>query len=164
MALTRAYEEHVVPPEIRRIYSNIRSSFDVPFVPTVFKLAAGIPPYLKIMWGDLGEVAASREFQGAAQVLQESAHSSAVSGGWAFADQPRMLAAHRFSNADIRLVGGMMGLFARAFAQMSLFTRLIQRGYCGGQNGRVSASKQVAALSQIVDVRVPNEREAGLRV
>jgi Halocarboxylic acid dehydrogenase DehI len=164
MALSRAYEEYEEPPEIRRIYSNIRSSFDLPFVPTIFKLTAGIPLYLKAMWGDLGEVAASREFQAAAQAFQEAAHSSAVSGGWAFPDQPRMLAAHKFSNADIRLVGGLMGLFARAFAQMALFTRLIQRGYCGGQKGRVSPSKQVAALSQIVDVRVPNEREAGLRV
>src|SRR5260370_27626926 len=110
MALTRAYEEHEVPPEIRRIYSNIRSSFDVPFVPTVFKLAAGIPPYLKIMWGDLGEVAASREFQGAAQVLQESAHSSAVSGGRTFHDQPRMLAPQRFSHADPQLLGPLQGV------------------------------------------------------
>jgi len=40
----------------------------------------------------------------------------------------------------------------------------MQRGYSGGQRGRVSASKQVSALSQMVQVYVPNEREAGLRI
>lgn len=164
MALTRAYEEYEAPAELRRIYLGVRSSLDLPFVPTVFKLSAGIPPYLRAMWNDLREVAGSSEFQSAAHTFQEIAHSSAVSGGWAFPDQPRALAAHGFSKADARLVGGMVGLFARASAQMALFARLMQRGYCGGQKGRVSASHQVSALSQVVQVRVPNEREAGLRV
>jgi len=164
MALTRAYEEHEVTPELRRLYSNIRSAFDLPYVPTVFKLSAGLPEYLKKMWDDLGRVVSSKEFQAAAQALLEIAHSSAVSGGWTFSDQPRILASHKFSNADIRVIGGIVSLFARATAQMSLFVRLMQRGYSGGQRGRVTTSRQISALAQMVRIDIPNEREAGLRV
>ena len=164
MALNRAYEEHEVPPEIRRMYASIRTGFDLPFVPTVFKLSAGIPQYLKLVWKDLESVASSREFETAARAFQEVAHSAAISGGWTFSDQPAILAADKFSNADIRVIGGIVGLFARATAQMALFSRLMQRGYSGGQKGRVTNVKQVAAMSQMVRVHVPNEREAGLRV
>jgi hypothetical protein len=164
MALTRAYEEHEVTPELRRLYANLRSGFDLPFVPTIFKLSAGIPEYLRKMWGDLHAVAFSKEFQGAAQALQELAHSASVSGGWSFSDQPKTLAADKFSNADIRVIGGIVNLFARATAQMALFVRLMQRGYSGGQRGRVTHSRQIAALAQMVRIDIPNEREAGLRV
>lgn len=164
MALTRAYEEHEVPPEIRRMYASIRTGFDLPFVPTVFKLSAGIPQYLKLVWKDLESVVCSREFETAARAFQEIAHSAAISGGWTFSDQPGILAADKFSNADIRVIGGIVGLFARATAQMALFSRLMQRGYSGGQKGRVTKMKQVAAMAQMVRVHVPNEREAGLRV
>lgn len=164
MALTRAYEEHEVPSEIRRMYASIRTGFDLPFVPTVFKLSAGIPQYLKLVWKDLESVVCSREFETAGRAFQEIAHSAAVSGGWTFSDQPGILAADKFSNADIRVIGGIVGLFARATAQMSLFARLMQRGYSGGQKGRVTKVKQVAAMAQMVRVHVPNEREAGLRV
>jgi halocarboxylic acid dehydrogenase DehI len=164
MALTRAYEEHEVPPEIRRMYASIRTGFDLPFVPTVFKLSAGIPQYLKLVWKDLESVVCSREFETAARAFQEIAHSAAISGGWTFSDQPGILAADKFSNADIRVIGGIVGLFARATAQMALFSRLMQRGYSGGQKGRVTKAKQVAAMAQMVRVHVPNEREAGLRV
>ena len=164
MALTRAYEEHEVTPELRRIYGNIRTSFDLPYVPTLFKVTAGIPEYLRKMWDDLGPVVASREFQSAAQGFQEVAHSIAVSGGWTFSDQPKVLAAEKFSNADIRVIGGIVGLFTRAISQMALFSRLAQRGYSGGQRGRVTTSKQVSALSQLVRLDVPSERDAGLRV
>jgi len=164
MALTRAYEEHEVPPEIRRMYASIRTGFDLPFVPTVFKLSAGIPQYLKLVWKDLESVVCSREFETAARAFQEIAHSAAISGGWTFSDQPGILAADKFSNADIRVIGGIVGLFARATAQMALFSRLMQRGYSGGQKGRVTKVKQVAAMAQMVRVHVPNEREAGLRV
>jgi len=164
MALTRAYEEHEIPPEIRRMYANIRSGFDLPFVPTIFKLAAGIPQYLKVVWKDLESVVCSREFETASRALQEIAHSAAVSGGWTFSDQPAVLAADKFSNADIRVIGGIVGLFARATAQVGLFARLMQRGYSGGQRGRVTRQKQVSALAQMVRVHIPNEREAGLRV
>jgi hypothetical protein len=164
MALTRAYEEHEVPPEIRRMYGNIRAGFDLPFVPTIFKLSAGIPQYLKMVWKDLADVACSREFETATRALQEIAHSTAVGGGWTFSDQPAVLAADKFSNADIRVVGGIVGLFARATAQVGLFARLMQRGYSGGQKGRVTRQKQVSALAQMLRVHIPNEREAGLRV
>jgi len=164
MALSRAYEEHEVTPEIRRMYASIRSAFDLPFVPTVFKLSAGTPQYLKLVWKDLESVVCSREFDTAARAYQEIAHSAAISGGWTFSGQPTVLAADKFSNADIRLIGGIIGLFARATAQMALFSRLMQRGYSGGQRGRVTRLKQVSALAQMVRVHVPNEREAGLRV
>jgi len=164
MALTRAYEEHEVPSEIRRMYASIRTGFDLPFVPTVFKLSAGIPQYLKLVWKDLESVVGSREFETAARAFQEIAHSAAISGGWTFSDQPAILAADKFSNADIRVIGGIVGLFARATAQMALFSRLMQRGYSGEQKGRVTKTKQVAAMAQMVRVHVPNEREAGLRV
>jgi hypothetical protein len=164
MALTRAYEEHEVPPEIRRMYASIRSGFDLPFVPTIFKLAAGIPQYLKVVWKDLESVVGSHEFETAFRAFYEVAHSMAVSGGWTFSDQPGVLAADKFSNADIRVIGGIVGLFSRATAQAGLFARLVQRGYSGGQKGRVTRSKQVAALAQMVRVHIPNEREAGLRV
>jgi Halocarboxylic acid dehydrogenase DehI len=164
MALTRAFEEHEVPPEIRRMYASIRASFDLPFVPTIFKLAAALPQYLKTVWKDLEGVVYSREFDTAALALQEIAHSAAVSGGWTFSDQPATLAADKFSNADIRVIGGTVGLFARATAQVGLCARLMQRGYTGGQRGRVTRQKQVSALAQMVRIHVPNEREAGLRV
>jgi hypothetical protein len=146
------------------MYAGIRTGFDLPFVPTVFKLSAGIPQYLKLVWKDLESVACSREFETAARAFQEIAHSAAISGGWTFSDQPAILAADKFSNADIRVIGGIVGLFARATAQMALFSRLMQRGYSGGQKGRVTKAKQVAAMAQMVRVHVPNEREAGLRV
>lgn len=164
MALTRAYEEHEVTPEIRRMYASIRTGFDLPYVPTIFKLAAGVPLYLKAVWKDLEGVIGSREFDTAARAFQEIAHSAAVSGGWTFSDQPGILAADKFSNADIRVIGGIIGLFGRATAQVGLFARLMQRGYSGGQRGRVTRLKQVSALAQMVRVHVPNEREAGLRV
>jgi halocarboxylic acid dehydrogenase DehI len=163
MALTRAYEEHEVTPEIRRMYASIRAGFDLPFVPTIFKLCAGIPQYLKVVWKDMETIVCSREFETAGRSLQEIAHSAAVRGGWTFSDQPGILAAGKFSNADIRVIGGIVGLFARANAQVGLFARLMQRGYAGGQKGRVSRLKQVSALAQMVRVHIPNEREAGLR-
>jgi hypothetical protein len=146
------------------MYGNIRAGFDLPFVPTIFKLSAGIPQYLKAVWKDLESVVCSREFDTASRALQEIAHSAAVSGGWTFSDQPSVLAADKFSNADIRVIGGIVGLFARAAAQVGLFARLMQRGYAGGQKGRVTRQKQVSALAQMVRVHIPNEREAGLRV
>jgi hypothetical protein len=163
MALTRAFEEHEVTPDIRRMYGNIRTAFDLPFVPTVVKLSAGIPQYLKVVWRDLESVVCSREFETASRAFQEIAHSAAVSGGWTFSDQPAVLAADKFSNADIRVVGGIVGLFARATAQAGLFARLMQRGYSGGQKGRVTRLKQVSAMAQMVRVHIPNEREAGMR-
>ncbi|HYG99080.1 MAG TPA: halocarboxylic acid dehydrogenase DehI family protein [Terriglobales bacterium] len=164
MALTRVYEEHEVGPELRRIYSDIRSSFDLPFVPTVFKLSAGTPEYLKVMWDDLAPVARSKEFQVASKALEEFARSLAISNGWKFADQEKVLAGQKFSYNDIEQIRAIVATFTRALARMALFARLMQRGYAGGQRGRVSAGKQASALSRMVTLHVPNESEAGLRV
>lgn len=164
MALTRVYEEHEVGPEVRRIYADIRSSFDLPFVPTMFKLAAGVPEYLKIVWDDLGPVARSKEFQTSSKALEEFCRSQVVSGGWKFSDQERLLAGQKFSYNDIEQLGAIVGTFTRGMAKMSLFSKLMQRGYGGGQRGRVAAGRQASALSRMVTLHVPNESEAGLRV
>lgn len=164
MALTRLYEEHELAPEFRRIYGDIRGSLDLPFVPSLFKASAGNPEYLKAMWHDLGAVARSREFQAAGLALEEFTRSLAVSDGWRFSDQQRVLAEQKFCADDIEQLAAVVGIFARALPRMLLFARLAQRGYSGGQPGRrVSSGKQVSALSRLVTLHVPNESEAGLR-
>lgn len=164
MALTRLYEEDELAAELRRLYSDIRCSFDLPFVPSLFKAAAGVPEYLKAMWQDLGAVVRSREFQTAGLALEEFTRSLAVSDGWQFSDQQRVLIEQKFSPDDIEQFAALVGIFVRALPRMLLFTRLAQRGYSGGQPGRVTSGKQVSALSRLVTLHVPNEREAGLRV
>ena len=42
MAFTRIYEEHEVGPELKRVYGDVRANFDLPFVPTMFKVLAGV--------------------------------------------------------------------------------------------------------------------------
>ena len=164
MALTRLYEETELTPELRRIYTDIRYSFDLPFVPSIFKACAGVPEYLKLMWNDLGPVARSREFQTAGLALEEFVRSLAVSDGWRFSDQQRVLAEQKFTPDDIEQFAVIVNIFARALPRMALFARLVQRGYSGGQPGRVSSGKQVSALSRLVTLHVPNERDASLRV
>ncbi len=164
MALTRAYEENEVGPELRRIYADIRQSLDVPFVPTLFKVAAGIPEYLKIIWDDLGAVTRSREFTTASRALTEFAHSLVITGGWRFADQQRVLAAQKFSPTDIEQLASVVALFARTLPKMALLARLLQRGYGGGQKGRISSNHQVSAVARLVTLHVPSEKEASLRV
>ena len=164
MALTRAFEEHEVSPEIRKIYGEVRAAFDLPFVPTLFKAAAGCPEYLKVMWRDLEPVASSREFQTAALALDEFIRSEVVSGGWTFGDQERTLAAQKISTADMAVLAGVVGVFARALPRLVLFARLMQRGYSGGQKGRVSPGKQHPALSRLVTLHIPPESDAGMRV
>lgn len=164
MALTRIHEEPEVSPEIRRIYADVRASFDLPFTPTVFKVTVGAPEYFKLMWDDLGPVVRSKEFQTAGKALEEFCRSLVVSGGWRFTDQERVLASQKFSYNDIEQLGAIVATFTRAFARMALFTRLMQRGYAGGQRGRVSNGKQASALSRLVTLHVPPESDAGLRV
>lgn len=163
MALTRLYEEHELAPELRRIFNEIRCAFDLPFVPSLFKVAAGNPDYLKVMWNDLGGVVHSREFQGAGLALEEFTRSLAVSDGWQFSEQQRVLAEQKFSPDDIEQVAALVGVFVRALPRIVLFARLAQRGYSGGQAGRVSSSGHVPALSRLLTLHIPNEREAGLR-
>jgi halocarboxylic acid dehydrogenase DehI len=164
MSLARVWEGHEVAPELRRIYSDIRSSFDLPFVPTLFKLLVGVPEYLRVMWDDLGPVARSREFQTASKALEEFARSVVISGGWRFSDQQRVLAGQKFSSNDVEQLCGISATFARVAARLALFTRLMQKGYSGGQAGRVSNIRQASALSRMVTLHVPSESDAGLRV
>src|SRR5205085_9834195 len=164
MPFTRIYEEHEVSADLKRLYADIRSSFDLAFVPTIFKALAHSPDYLKLMWDDLGPVARSREFLAAATALDEYVRSLTVRGGWVFHDQQRILASQRFSESDVATLGTVVATFARALPRLVLFSRLMQRGYSGGQTGRSSSSKQAAALSRIVQLNVPNESDAGLRV
>lgn len=163
MALTRVYEEHEVSPEIRRIYSDIRASFDIPYVPTLFKSLAGRPEYLRVMWHDLAHVACSKEFNSAAMALDEFVRSEVIEEGWRLSDQERVLASQKISTADIPVLAGVVGVFTRALPRLVLFTRLMQRGYSGGQKGRVSGTKHSPALSRMVTVHVPSESDANLR-
>ena len=164
MPFTRAYEEHEVSPELKRIYADVRSSFDLPFVPTIFKLLAAAPEYLKTMWDDLGPVARSAEFRSASTALDEYIRSQVIRGGWQFNDQQKILASQKFSQSDVETLGALISTFTRGVPKMILFTRLMQRGYSGGQTGRVSQSKLPAALSRLITLQVPNEKEAGMRV
>lgn len=164
MALTRLYEEHEITPELRRLYGDIRHSFDLPFVPSIFKACAGVPEYLKLVWNDLGPVARSSEFQTAGLALEEFIRSLAISDGCRFSDQQRVLAEQKFTPDDMEQFAGIVNIFRRALPRMALFARLMQRGYSGGQPGRVSSGKQVSALPRLVTLHVPNERDAGLRV
>ena len=163
MSLTRTYEDMEISADLRRVYGDVRASFDIPWVPTVFKLSAGVPPYLHTMWEDLGPVVRSKEFQTATRALEEFTRSLAVSDGWHFTTQDRLLAAQKFSIADIEQLGGMINVFARSIPKLVLFSRLMQRGYSGGQKGKISQGKQASALARMITLNVPNEKEAGLR-
>src|SRR5260370_36637225 len=114
MPLTRAYEEPELPAEARRIYSDVRSSFDLPFVPSIFKLSAGVPDYLRVLWDDLGPVARSKEFRASGQALEELLRSTAIRGGWRFSHQQEVLAAQKFSQGDVELFGLIISTFVRA--------------------------------------------------
>jgi hypothetical protein len=157
------YEETEVSRDLRRIYGDIRASLDLPWVPSIFKLAAGSPQYLSTMWHDLGPVARSREFQAASKALEEFVRSLAVSDGWQFSAQDRVLAAQKFSVGDIEQLGGVINLFVRSIPKLALFARLMQRGYSGGQRGRVTPITQASALAKMITLNVPCEKDAGLR-
>jgi halocarboxylic acid dehydrogenase DehI len=164
MAFTRAYEEHEVSPELRHLFHEVGCTLDLPFVPTPFKLLAASPEYLRLMWSDLAPVARSKEFQVATLALQEIVHSTAVKGGWRFTDQMKALAAEHFTPQDVEVLSDFPGIFVRTLCAMALFTRLMQRGYAGGQRGRVGEGRQASALARTIRLQVPNERDAGLRV
>jgi hypothetical protein len=164
MSLTRTFEDNEVGPEVERFFADIRASFDLPFVPTPFRVLAGIPEYLRLMWHDLGHVAASREFRSAVVALQEFVRSEAITGGWCFAGQERVLAGQKISSEDTLVLSGVVGVFNRALPALTLFLRLMQLGYSGGTSGRVTPGKFSPALSRLITLNVPNEREASLRV
>ena len=163
MALSRSVEENEVSPELRRVYADIRKSFDVPLVPTLFKVSASVPDYLRLVWSDLGEVARSREFQSATRALGEYAYSQALSSDWRMNDQHKAMAGQGFSSTDMEMLGAVVSTFARIMPQMALFSRLMQLGYSGGQRGKVSDGKQASALSRMITLHVPGERDTGLR-
>ncbi len=163
MSFARAYEENEVGPELRRIYAELRTNFDLPFVPTLFKNMAAAPPYLKGMWRDLAPVAASREFHAASAALDDFVRAQAIGGVWRLRDQERMLAEQKISTNDMPVLAGVVGIFVRTLPPLLLFARLMQSGLHGGQKGRVTSGKQAPALSRLVTLHVPNEREASLR-
>lgn len=152
-----------VSADLRRVYVDVRASFDIPWVPTVFKMSAAVPAYLHTMWDDLGPVIRSKEFQTATRALDEYTRSLAVSDGWHFSAQDRLLAGQKFSVTDIEQLGGMINIFSRSLPKLVLFSRLMQRGYSGGQKGKISQGKQASALARMITLNVPNEKEAGLR-
>lgn len=164
MSLVRALEVNELAPELRPIYENIRSALDLPFVPSIFKIAAGNSEYLREMWDDLYEVACSKEFNEAAETLTRFVEGRVIGTSWQFSNQERMLAAQKFSRGDVRVMSGVAGTFQRAMPRLALFARLMQRGYSGGQPGRVSARRDASPLARMVTLHVPNEREASLRV
>jgi hypothetical protein len=163
MALARALEENDVSAEVRRIYADVRKSFDLPLVPTIFKLSACVPDYLQLVWSDLAETVRSREFQAATRALEEYACSQVLNGDWHMNDQHKALAGQSFSTTDMEMLAGVVSTFAKSTPQMALFTRLLQLGYSGGQRGRISEGKQASALSRMISLHIPNERDVGLR-
>lgn len=163
MPLNRILEASDTSPEMRRRFEEVRAAFDLPYVPSLFKLLAGCPEYLRIAWNDLGMVAGSREFLASANAMEEFARSRAVSGAWRLGDQERLLANQKISTADMPVLAGVVGIFARTLPRLLLFCRLLQRGYSGGQRGRVSAGKDSPALSRLITLHIPSEHDAGLR-
>ncbi len=163
MALIRVLEENEVPAALRRIYEDARTSFNVPFVPSIFKLAANVPEYLTAVWDDLAPVVRSREFQAAGHAFDEYLRSQVIEAGWHFHDQQQSLAAQRFSRNDVELLGLVISSFAHAMPRLGLFLRLMQRGYSGGQAGRVTGLRQASASARLMTLQVPQEREAALR-
>lgn len=163
MYLNRALEVNELAPDLRPIYEEIRSALDLPFVPTIFKVAAGNSDYLREMWDDLYEVARSKEFHAAAETLTQFVNARVVGTNWQFSNQERLLAAQKFSPGDIRVMAGVAATFQRAAPRMALFARLMQRGYSGGQKGRVSARRAAAPFARMITLHVPGENEASLR-
>jgi hypothetical protein len=163
MLFNRLYEESEVSPEAAQIYGEIKAAFDLPYVPSLFKVLAGCPNYLRAAWKDLGPVAKSREFTTSANAMEEFIRSRAISGAWRLGEQERLLAGQKVSTADMPVLAGVVGVFARGLPRMTLFVRLLQRGFSGGQRGRITNGRQSPALSRLITVHVPGEKEAGLR-
>lgn len=163
MSLTRAFEYDEVGPDLQRIYREARIALDLPFVPTMFKVLAGVPEYLKLMWSDLGPVASSKEFHLAVKAMVETVRSEAVRNGWSFNDQTKALVGERFIRPDIEVLSEIPPIFTRAAAEVAIFSRLMQRGYSGGQRGRISGMKTAAASSRLITLHVPGEGDAALR-
>ncbi len=163
MPLTRLYEQSEVSGDLQRLFGDVRASFDIPWVPGVFKLSAGIPGYLHAMWDDLGPVARSKEFQTAARALEEFTRSLTISDGWRFSSHDRLLAGQKFSVGDVEQLGGVINIFSHSVPKLILLARLMQRGYSGGQKGKISGGKQASAFARMITLNIPDEKDAGLR-
>jgi Halocarboxylic acid dehydrogenase DehI len=163
MSLNRALEVNELSPDLRPIFEEVRCAFDLPFVPTIFKVAAGNSTYLREIWDDLYEVANSKEFHAAADVLTKFISAHVIGTEWRFSNQERLLTAQKFSPGDIRVMSGVAATFQRALPRMALFVRLMQRGYSGGQKGRVTARHDVAPFARMITLHIPSENEAALR-
>ncbi len=163
MAFTRAWEEDDVSRDVKRIFMDARSALNLPYIPTLFKVLANSPDYLKLAWNDLAPVIRSKEFHAAGLALEEYIYSVVVAGGWRFNEQRRELHDQRFSNEDTIFIADALAIFAHGLPQMLLLARLLQVGYSGGQDGRISHVKQSSMIAQALKIHVPNEREAGLR-
>ena len=163
MAFTRAWEENDVSRDVKRIFLDARSALNLPYLPTLFKLLANSPDYLKEAWNDLAPVVRSKEFHAAGLALEEYIYSVVVTAGWRFTEQRRELQDQRFSNEDTIFIADALAIFAHGLPQVLLLARLLQAGYSGGQSGRISHVKQTSMISQALKIHVPNEREAGLR-
>ncbi|MDT8069707.1 MAG: halocarboxylic acid dehydrogenase DehI family protein [Terriglobia bacterium] len=163
MPLDRLYEESEVSPEAAQIYGEIKAAFDLPYIPSLFKVLAGCPEYFRLAWKDLGPVAKSREFTASTNAMEEFIRSRAISGAWRLGEQEKLLAGQKVSTADMPVLAGVVGVFARGMPRMILFTRLLQRGFSGGQRGRITNGRQAPALSRLISLHIPGEKEAGLR-
>jgi hypothetical protein len=163
MPFTRAWEENDVSRDVKRIFSDARSALNLPYLPTLFKVLANSPEYLKFVWNDLAPVVRSKEFHAASLALEEYIYSLVVAAGWRFNEQRRELQDQRFSTEDIIFIADALAIFAHGLPQVLLLARLLQVGYSGGQRGRISHAKQTSMIAQALKIHVPNEREAGLR-
>lgn len=50
MPVVRYVEEEDASPSVQAIYRDIKSTFDLPFVPNLFKVMAHHPAYLEVTW------------------------------------------------------------------------------------------------------------------
>src|SRR5258707_13106405 len=100
MAFPRAWEENDVSRDIKGIFMDARSALNLPYIPTLFKVLANSPDYLKLAWNDLAPVIRSKEFHAAGLALQEYIYSVVVAGGVGVNAQRRGLHDQRCSNED----------------------------------------------------------------
>lgn len=163
MSLQRALEANELAPGLRPIYEEIRTGLDLPFVPTLFKVAAGNPEYLREMWEDLYEVVCSSEFHEAAEVLAQFINARVIGTSWQFSNQERLLSAQKFSAPDVRMMAGVAATFQRAIPRLAILARLMQRGYSGGQKGRVTVRRTASPVARMITLHIPTEPEASLR-
>jgi len=163
MPLVRALELNEVTPDLRPVYDQIRHSLDIPYVPTIFKVAAGNSAYLREVWDDLYDVACSKEFHAAAETLAQFVSGRVISTDWQLSNQERLLAAQKFSRADVRVMSGVVATFLRSAPRLALLARLMQRGYSGGEKGRVTARRAASPMARMITLHVPSESEASLR-